>query len=53
MVGAFGYVADAVANVLVPTVGETLTTLLVLPSVAAEAALILWLLFVTQPRRTR
>jgi Domain of unknown function (DUF4386) len=44
MAGSFGYVADAVANVLVPTVAERLTTLLVLPSVAAEAALILWLL---------
>jgi hypothetical protein len=52
MVGAFGYVADAVANLLVPTVGDTFTTLLVLPSVAAEAALILWLLLVNQPRRT-
>jgi hypothetical protein len=44
MAGSFGYVADAVANLLVPTVSETLTTLLVLPSVAAEAALIVWLL---------
>jgi hypothetical protein len=44
MAGSFGYVADAVANVAVPTVSETLTTLLVLPSVVAEAALILWLL---------
>jgi Domain of unknown function (DUF4386) len=44
MVGAFGYVADAIANVLVPTVGETLTPLLVLPSALAEVSLLLWLL---------
>jgi hypothetical protein len=44
MVGSFGYVADAVTNVLFPTVGETFTTVLVLPSVLAEVSLILWLL---------
>lgn len=44
MVGSFGYVADVVANVLVPTVGESLTPVLLLPSVLAEVSLILWLL---------
>jgi hypothetical protein len=44
MVGAFGYVADAVANVLFPTVGETLTPVLVAPSALAEVSLVLWLL---------
>lgn len=44
MVGSFGYVADVVANVLAPKVGETLTPVLVLPSVLAEVSLILWLL---------
>jgi hypothetical protein len=44
MVGSFGYVADAVTNVLFPTVGETLAPVMVLPSVLAEVSLILWLL---------
>ncbi len=44
MIGSFGYVADAVTNVLFPTVGETLTPLMVLPSALAEVSLILWLL---------
>jgi hypothetical protein len=44
MVGSFGYVADVVANVLFPTLGQTLTPVLVLPSVLAEVSLILWLL---------
>jgi hypothetical protein len=44
MVGSLGYVADAVANVLDPTAAQTLTPLLVLPSVLAEVALIFWLL---------
>jgi hypothetical protein len=44
MVGSFGYVADAITNVLFPTVGATLTPVLVLPSVLAEVSLILWLL---------
>jgi Domain of unknown function (DUF4386) len=44
MAGSFGYVADAVTNVLFPTVGETLTPLLVLPSALAEVSLIIWLL---------
>jgi hypothetical protein len=37
-------VADAVANILVPTVGETLSPVLVLPSALAEVSLLLWLL---------
>jgi Domain of unknown function (DUF4386) len=44
MVGAFGYVADLVARVLFPTVGDTLGPVLVLPSVLAELSLVLWLL---------
>jgi hypothetical protein len=44
MVGSFGYVADVVTSVLFPTLGETLTPVLVLPSVLAEVSLILWLL---------
>jgi hypothetical protein len=44
MAGSFGYVADAVTNILVPAVGETLTPVLVLPPVLAEVSLILWLL---------
>jgi Domain of unknown function (DUF4386) len=44
MVGSFGYVADLVTRVLLPTVGETLGPVLVLPSALAELSLILWLL---------
>ena len=44
MVGSFGYVADLVANVLVPTVAETLTPVTVLPAALAEMSLVLWLL---------
>ncbi|MGH2816674.1 MAG: DUF4386 family protein [Actinomycetota bacterium] len=44
MVGSFGYVADLVTNVLFPTVAETLTPVLVLPSALAEVSLVLWLL---------
>jgi hypothetical protein len=44
MVGAFGYVADLVARVLFPTVGDTLGPVLVLPSALAELSLVLWLL---------
>jgi Domain of unknown function (DUF4386) len=44
MVGAFGYVADLAVRVLVPGVGETLGTVLVLPSAVAELSLALWLL---------
>jgi hypothetical protein len=44
MVGAFGYVADLVARVLLPAVGETLGPVLVLPSALAELSLALWLL---------
>jgi uncharacterized protein DUF4386 len=44
MVGSFGYVADAVTNVLFPAVGETLTPVMDLPSLLAEVSLILWLL---------
>jgi Domain of unknown function (DUF4386) len=44
MVGSLGYVADAVTNLLLPTAGATLTTVLVLPSALAELSLTLWLL---------
>jgi hypothetical protein len=56
MVGAFGYVADLVARVLVPGVGETLGPVLVLPSALAELSLVLWLLVKglnVQPRADR
>lgn len=44
MVGASGYVADLVARVLLPTAGESLGPVLVLPSALAELSLVLWLL---------
>jgi hypothetical protein len=44
MVGAFGYVADTVANVLAGSPGEPTTEVLLLPSVLAEVSLVLWLL---------
>jgi hypothetical protein len=56
MVGAFGYVADLAARVLVPTVGDTLGPVLVLPSALAELSLAVWLLVKglnVQPRADR
>lgn len=44
MVGAFGYVADTVANVLAGSPGEPTTEVLLLPSAIAEVSLVLWLL---------
>jgi hypothetical protein len=44
MVGSFGYVSDVFANSLIPSMGESLTPVLVLPSVLAEVALIVWLM---------
>ena len=44
MVGSFGYVGDVIARVLIGSASETLTPILVLPSVIAEVSLIVWLL---------
>jgi hypothetical protein len=44
MVGSMGYMADLVTHILFPTVAETLSPLLVLPSALAEVSLVLWLL---------
>jgi hypothetical protein len=44
MVGAFGYVADTVANTLIATGGESVAPVVLIPSVVAELSLVVWLL---------
>jgi hypothetical protein len=44
MIGSTGYVADVVAYFVFPAFEETLTPILLLPSILAEFSLIVWLL---------